>query len=228
MNEFAKNNEVAMGKRVLIVTSVVAEQHAVQHGLGHHPCYDVILGGVGVAAAAARTARALATYRDYGLVICAGVGGSLLNTVEIGSLVVASDIIAADLGVQTAEGFYNLDKLGLGCVRIPTDEALVAQVTAALRAANLSVHSGSVLTVTTITGTAEAAAQLTMRVPGAAAEAMEGYGVATAAKDFGLPVLELRAISNVVGPHNRANWRLKEALTTLEEASTVLLEVLNE
>ncbi|SDF80677.1 futalosine hydrolase [Paenibacillus sp. cl6col] len=214
--------------RILIVTSVAAERDAVLRGLQHHPQYDVILGGVGVAAAAARTARKLANEgsSNYRLVICAGIGGGFPGQAEIGSLVVASDIIAADLGAETPEGFSSLDELGFGSARIPVDAGLVAQVATALQAANLPARSGPVLTVATVTGTAATAAQMAERVPGAAVEAMEGYGVATAAQDFGLPVLELRAISNAVGPRNRAAWRIQEALDALEAASAVLVEVL--
>ncbi|MEC0122600.1 futalosine hydrolase, partial [Paenibacillus apiarius] len=64
------------------------------------------------------------------------------------------------------------------------------------------------------------------RVPGAAAEAMEGYGVAVAAQACGVPVLELRSVSNAVGPRNRDAWRIPEALKALEAASAVLMEVL--
>ncbi|HBP64053.1 MAG TPA: futalosine hydrolase, partial [Desulfosporosinus sp.] len=44
--------------------------------------------------------------------------------------------------------------------------------------------------------------------------------------DRGLPVLEIRAISNMVGPRDRSTWRVKEALDVLEAASAVLTEVL--
>lgn len=222
----SNNNAIITGERVLIVTSVAVERHAILRGLKFHPRYNVIVGGVGAAAAAVRTARTLAASPDYCLVICAGIGGGFSGAAEVGSLVVASDIIAADLGAQTPVGFYSLDELGLGSVCIPADKALAAQVTTALHAANLSAHYGPVLTVTTITGTAEMATEMAARIPGVIAEAMEGYGVATATKDFGLPMLELRAISNVVGPRNRTAWRIKEALAMLEAASTVLTEVL--
>jgi futalosine hydrolase len=52
------------------------------------------------------------------------------------------------------------------------------------------------------------------------AEAMEGFGVATAAGD--LPYAELRAVSNPVGPRDRAAWRLGEALAALSTASGAL------
>ncbi|MCK9927643.1 futalosine hydrolase, partial [Frankia sp. Mgl5] len=103
---------------------------------------------------------------------------------------------------------------------------LVTRVTEALNAAALTVITGPVLTVSTVTGTAATASELAERVPGAAAEAMEGFGVAAASLDHGVPILEIRAISNQVGPRDRAAWRVKEALDTLEAASSVLKEVL--
>jgi futalosine hydrolase len=75
-----------------------------------------------------------------------------------------------------------------------------------------------VLTVSTVTGTADRAGQLTARHPGAVAEAMEGFGVAEAAAAAGVPVVEIRAVSNAVGPRDRAAWRIGEALAALTTA----------
>ena len=68
-----------------------------------------------------------------------------------------------------------------------------------------------------MTGTAARAAELAARHPGAVAEAMEGFGVAEAAAAHGLPVLEIRAVSNAVGPRDRAAWRIGEALAALTD-----------
>jgi len=64
-----------------------------------------------------------------------------------------------------------------------------------------------------------------MRVPGAAAEAMEGFGVAVAAQNMGIPFLEIRAVSNPVGPRNRGAWKIEAALERLAEAGAVIREV---
>lgn len=207
--------------RILVMTAVAAEREAVWRGLQGHPDYDVLVAGVGPVAAAVNTAKALAT-AEYRLVVSAGIGGGFPGQAEVGSLVVASEIIAADLGVQAPEGFSSLDELDFGSTRIRVDARLVSDVTEALLAARLPVKTGPVLTVSTVTGTAESAAELAARVPGAVAEAMEGYGVAYAARDHGVPVIELRAISNLVGPRERTAWRIEEALDVLEAASAVL------
>ncbi|AJY77932.1 futalosine hydrolase [Paenibacillus beijingensis] len=210
---------------MLIMTAVEAEQNAVLRGLRGSDRFDVRIAGVGPAAAAARTAAALAGSR-YDLVISAGIAGGFPGIAEIGSIVVADAIVAADLGAETPEGFTSVDKLGFGFSQIETDHLRLSRLAGALEAAGMSVHTGPVLTLSTVTGTSETAERLAALVPGAAAEAMEGFGVASAALLFGLPVLEIRTISNAIGPRDRSAWRIKEALEALEAASAVLTEVL--
>ncbi|MHB8075737.1 futalosine hydrolase [Desulfosporosinus fructosivorans] len=210
--------------RILIMTAVSVERDAVLRGLHSDSRFDVLLAGVGSVAAAVNTTKALAT-SEYSLVISAGIGGGFPGRAEVGSLVLANDIMVADLGAETSEGFRSVDDLGFGCSHIQIDASIVERVTRAMLVAGLPVITGPVLTVSTVTGTAERAVELATRIPGATAEAMEGFGVGFAALDRGLPVLELRAISNMVGPRDRSTWRIKDALDVLEVASSVLTEV---
>lgn len=214
--------------RILIVTSVPAERDAVIRGLtaegaGTDSRFCVIVGGVGPMAAAASTARELAQ-ASYELVISAGIAGGFAGQAEIGSLVIASELVAADLGAETAEGFCSLDELGFGSARMSVAADVVARLKRAMAASPFSVHVGPVLTLSTVTGTSETAAELEKRIPGATAEAMEGFGVATASQAVGVPFAEIRAISNLVGPRDRAAWRIDQALQTLEAASAALRE----
>ncbi|KQX52027.1 MULTISPECIES: futalosine hydrolase [unclassified Paenibacillus] len=211
--------------RVLIMTAVAPERDAVQRGLGHDSRFEFALAGVGLAAAAVNGAIELAK-AEYDLVVIAGIAGGFVGQAEVGSLVVASEIIAADLGVELLDGFSSLDELGFGSTRVGVAADVAERVTAALLAAGLPAQMAPVLTVATATGTAATAAALAARVPGAAAEAMEGFGIATAAQQRGVPVLEIRAISNAVGPRDRDAWRIGDAFKALEAASSVLAEVL--
>ncbi|MFE8972089.1 futalosine hydrolase [Streptomyces cyaneofuscatus] len=217
--------------RVLVVTAVPVERDAVTRAFGGTPevlavpgaelhrsgAFDVLAGGAGPAAAAAAAAFALASSasapRPYGLVISAGIGGGFAPAAPLGSLVVASDIVAADLGAETPDGFLPVTALGFGRDRFVPPPALVREVAAATGAA-----PGPVLTVSTVTGTAARTAALLAAHPGALAEAMEGFGVAEAAERAGVPVLELRAVSNTVGPRDRDAWRIGDALAALTEA----------
>ncbi|GAB6989177.1 futalosine hydrolase [Paenibacillus pini] len=211
--------------RVLIMTAVEAEQAAVLRGLRGSDRFDVLLAGVGPASAAAHTSAAL-SQSEYSLVISAGIAGGFSEVAPIGSVVIAERIIAADLGAETPDGFSSVDELGFGSSNIETDNKLALMLTSAMAATELTVCCRPILSVSTATGSAERATILQARVSGAGAEAMEGYGVAEAARIHGLPVLEIRTISNAVGPRDRSAWRIGDALASLELASTILLEVL--
>jgi futalosine hydrolase len=216
-----------MGRRVLVMTAVEAEKQAVLRGLSGDSRFDVMLAGVGPIAAAVSTATLLlSSASGYDLVVSAGIGGGFANQAEIGSIVVGSEVIAADLGAQTPDGFSSLDELGFGTNKGQVDEKLATALADRLSVRGISVHYGPILTLSTVTGTAVMADELTKRVLGAAAEAMEGYGVAVAAHSRSIPFIEIRAISNLVGPRDRAAWRIGDALAALEMASTILLEVI--
>ncbi|MFG2767752.1 futalosine hydrolase [Streptomyces rubiginosohelvolus] len=222
--------------RVLVVTAVPVERDAVTRAFGgaeehvalpgaelhRRGAFDVLAGGAGPAAAAAATAFALASGASasgasasapYGLVVSAGIGGAFTPVTPLGSLIVADGIVAADLGAETADGFLPVTALGFGRDRFTPPPALVRAVAAATGAA-----AGPVLTVSTVTGSAERAGALLAAHPGALAEAMEGFGVAEAAARADVPVLEVRAVSNAVGPRDRDAWRIGDALAALTDA----------
>jgi hypothetical protein len=50
--------------------------------------------------------------------------------------------------------------------------------------------------------------------------------VSASATRAGLPVLEVRTVSNAVGPRDRAAWRIPEALRALTEILTAVVPVL--
>ncbi|MWC31259.1 futalosine hydrolase [Paenibacillus sp. MMS18-CY102] len=215
--------------RILIVTAVEAEREAVLRGLGETTQVDVIAAGVGPAASAANTAAKLAqSNMQYRLVISAGIGGGFPAQAAIGDIVVSTRIIAADLGAQTQEegGFLSVDELGFGSSQVAVDSAAASRLKDALLTAGMRATCGAALTVSTATGTAERTEQLAKRNPDAASEGMEGYGVAVAAQLAGIPAMELRAISNAVGPRDRAAWRIGDALQSLTRAFDILTEVL--
>ncbi|MFD7468225.1 futalosine hydrolase [Streptomyces tendae] len=187
--------------------------------------WDLLAAGVGPALAAASTAAALTAAAldgtPYDLVVSAGIGGGFPPDAPVGSLVLADAITAADLGAETADGFLPVTDLGFGTVTHLPPAPLVRAVAEATGA-----RPGTVLTGSTVTGTAARAALLRERHPDALAEAMEGFGVAEAAAAHGVPVLELRAVSNPVGPRDRAAWRIGEALAALTDAFGKLAPVL--
>ncbi|MBW4704455.1 MULTISPECIES: futalosine hydrolase [unclassified Micromonospora] len=212
---------------LLVLTAVPAEAEAVRAGLAD-PTVTVRAIGVGPAVAGAATARLLALAeaagRPYRAVVSAGIAGGFAGRAPVGATVLASRSVAADLGAESPTGFIPVDELGMppellgGGPTIDTDPALLG----ALRAALPTAVVGAVLTVSTVTGTAASTTALADRHPDAVAEAMEGYAVAVAAAQAGLPFVELRTVSNPIGPRDRDGWRMREAFTALTQAARAL------
>jgi futalosine hydrolase len=224
--------------RILIATAVPAEAGALRAGLSASgrpsssstagtglaasaswsPVVEAV--GVGPAAAAAGTARLLALAEAAGTpfaaVVSAGIAGGFPGRAPVGGTVIGARSTAADLGAESADGFVPVEQLGFGSSTRDADPALLKALTAALPDAVV----GDILTLATVTGTAATADRLAVAHPAAVAEAMEGFGVATAAGR--LPFVELRTISNPVGPRDRAAWRLPEALAALTRAAARL------
>ncbi len=210
-------------KRCLIVTAVEAERDAFERGLVELPeelraSVTLLIGGVTAAVAAAATAVALAR-EPFDVVVSAGIGGVFPESGGLGDLLIAERIIAADLGADGPDGFQSVEELGFGTTVI---DALALDGLKAI--GGRDAVRGDLLTVSTGTGTAERAAWLRTRYPAAVGEAMEGYGVAVAAAQFALPVAEVRAASNLVGPRDRSAWRIGEALSTLTAAAVPIVE----
>ncbi|CAM5631228.1 Futalosine hydrolase [Streptomyces fumanus] len=94
--------------------------------------WDLVAAGVGPALAAAGAATALTAAaldgRPYGLVVSAGIGGGFAPGAPVGSLVVADEITAADLGAETADGFLPVTELGFGTVTHRPPAGLVRRV----------------------------------------------------------------------------------------------------
>jgi futalosine hydrolase len=234
---------------LLVVTAVDAERDALAAGLraAGHPArlldprrpdrtgpdgaarvdlaaarVDLAAVGVGPAAAAAGTARLLAwaqaTGPAYRAVVCAGIGGGFPGRAGVGELIVATRAVAADLGADSPDGFIPVQRLGFGTGAVPVPPALHAALLAALPGA----VAGEVLTVSTVTGTAEGTAVLRRRHPDAAGEAMEGFGAAAAAAGADVDFAEVRAVSNLIGPRDRSAWRIGAALEALGTLGAVL------
>jgi futalosine hydrolase len=202
----------------LLVAAVDAERDALQRraeGLA------VIATGAGPAAAATGTAWMLAS-EPYELVVSIGIGGGFAPHAPVGSVVVSTGTVPADLGADSPQGFLPIADLGFAPHVDAPDAEHSKRIGDALAAAGLPVVTGEVLTVSTVTGTDVRTAELAARHPLAVAEAMEGYGVATAATMANLPYVEIRAVSNLVGPRDRSAWRIGEALDLLDVVGTVL------
>ena len=207
---------------VLVVTAVAAEAEAIGNPAGA----KVVVGGVGRTNAAAATTAALLRDGPFKAVISAGVGGILPGAdLAIGDILVADACIYAEEGLETPEGFLDMEAMGfpLGDFpgnRVPVDTTLLATC-------RNSYATGPIATVATCAGTDALASRVAQRT-GALAEAMEGAAVVHAAGLVGVPAIEVRAMSNTTGDRDGQTWDLQAALDALGRALGEILGQIND
>lgn len=179
---------------------------------GSHPSIAIVRTGIGPVNAAHAVTLFLAQADARAIVVC-GVGGAYPSSgLHLGDVVCAASECYGDLGAMSPSGFLDMKALGFPIVEGPTPlfNDLPMQVFPVDRRVPF-------VTVTSCTGTDGAARDIEMRTAGAV-ESMEGAAIAHVAHLHGVPVGEVRGISNVVTDRDTKAWKLKEAAVAAQEA----------
>ena len=173
--------------------------------------------GVGKANAAAITALAVTAARP-GAVLLVGIGGAYPGTeLRISQAVVALSETHLDTGVGHSEEWQDMRSIGFPLLPSTTKrpEAAYNRIDLAPRSADLATqlnlpadHFGTAEAVTADTHTAS----LLRSRHAVAVESMEGAAVAQVAAALGVPLYQVRGISNQVGDRDKSNWRVAEAV----------------
>jgi futalosine hydrolase len=172
------------------------------------PHSRTVVSGVGAVSAALATQAALLE-QPTDLVLSVGIAGAYPNSgLQLGDVLVSSSVVFAGLGVQNGS---RVDALGFA----GAEQVLPVWDKASQFAQAARLPLGVIATLETVT-TDLARAEAIESQFRAVAEAMEGAGVAQAALRHGVPMLEVRAVSNMVG--DRQNWQIKTALENLDAA----------
>lgn len=196
---------------------------------------ELVLTGPGKANAAAAAASCLASQRPDAI-LQFGCGGAYPQAaLNIGDLALATCEILLDEGSDSPEGFLDFEDLGLPLVERPAaplynrfdfDSALVDELYDGLRSFaadnGISCGKGPFVTVSTCTGTDEQARQR-WQDSLAVCENMEGAALALVAARFGVPMVELRGISNIAARRQRDEWDIPGACRNVRKALRHLL-----
>jgi futalosine hydrolase len=179
---------------------------------GLDPSIAIVRTGVGAVNAAHAVTLFLAQADARAIVVC-GVGGAYpASGLQVGDVVCAASECYGDLGATSPSGFLDMKALGFPIVDGPTPlfNDLPMQVFPVDRRVPF-------VTVTSCTGTDGAARDIETRTAGAV-ESMEGAAIAHVAHLHGVPVGEVRGISNIVTNRDTKAWKLNEAATAAQEA----------
>jgi futalosine hydrolase len=165
----------------------------------------VIRTGVGPVNAAFALTRFLSEHKA-GAVISCGVGGLYpSSTFAVGDVVCAESETYGDLGANSPDGFLDMKAIGFPVIDGP--EPIYNRLPLDLFPAKRRVPF---VTCATCTGT-DADARALMDRTGGVVESMEGAAIVHVARLMGIPVGEVRGISNIVGNRERSAWKIPEA-----------------
>ncbi|HKY20578.1 MAG TPA: futalosine hydrolase [Vicinamibacterales bacterium] len=179
---------------------------------GSNPSVAIVRTGVGAVNAAHAVTLFLAQTGAQSIVVC-GVGGAYPSSgLRIGDVVCAETECYGDLGATSPSGFLDMKALGFPIVEAPNP--LFSEFPMHVFPLDRRVRF---VTVASCTGTASAARAIEERT-GGAVESMEGAAVAHVAYLHGIPVGEVRGISNIATDRDTSSWRVKEAAVAAQEA----------
>jgi futalosine hydrolase len=137
------------------------------------------------------------------VIVVVGIGGAYPGSgLVIGDVVCAASETFGDLGVETPDGFVELKEF--------VQNTYTPQVFPAARRAKF-------VTVSTCTGTDDLTRRIQARTQGDV-ENMEGAAAVQVAARYGIPIGEIRGISNMTGRRDRASWRIHEAARAAQQA----------
>jgi futalosine hydrolase len=155
------------------------------------------------------------------LILNVGIAGAYPGSgLSLGEAVAGESEVFGDLGLESPgpERFIPLATQPWASLEYREPLALSLEPWAALPA----IRRGRGCTVNACTGTAETGA-LRRRLFGADFESMEGAAVALIGKRAGIPVAELRTISNIASDRDMRPENIESALRALGEALRPLL-----
>jgi futalosine hydrolase len=201
-----------MSVDLLVCIATELEGALLREHLSGHEGVRIVRMGVGAVNAAHAVTLALTQEQPEAIVVC-GVGGAYPGSgLAVGDVACAEREVYGDLGASGPEGFLDMKALGFPTVESSTVlyNELPMQIFPTSRRVTF-------VTMNTCTGT-DAVARAVEARTGGAVESMEGAAVAHVAHLQGVPVGEVRGISNMVGDRDRNSWRLQEASIAAQEA----------
>lgn len=174
---------------------------------GHWQGHEVVavLSGIGKVAAATTTASLLSTF-EIDAVLFTGVAGGLGDGVQVGDVVVATELLQHDLDASPLFPRFEIPGRGVSrlAANITLREAVAQAATQALvmRGPALPglgtprVHHGLIVSGDRFVSSASESTALRQALPDALAVEMEGAALAQVCQDFGVPFAVVRTISD--------------------------------
>ena len=201
-----------MAVDLLVCFSTELEGAILRQHYGDSQTVALLRTGVGPVNAAHAVTLFIARTPPKSIVAC-GVGGAYpAGRLSVGDVVCAGTECYGDLGATSPAGFLDMQALGFPVVDGETALYNVLPMTIFPCAKRVPF-----VTMSSCTGIDDVAQAIAARTSGVV-ENMEGAAVAHVAHLHGIPVGEIRGISNMVGNRNPAAWRVHDAAAAAQQA----------
>jgi len=204
------------------------EQGVVSKGYLHGKPIVFCHCGVGKVNAAHSTTLVLEKNKiDY--LILFGIGGAYLDA-QAGQVVIAESENYGEEGVITGEGWKSMEFTGFALMKndveyfnnFPMDSKLMKLAINASKDVSLNAVSGNFVTVSQCSGTIISGEILQKRFNGLC-ENMEGAAVANICAMYGIPMIEIRGISNVIEDRDMKKWNIPLAASNCNKVVSELV-----
>ena len=215
----------------LAATQIEMQPFLLEWPEGAPSCFTLVT-GVGPLETGCRLMKFLCrTEEKVEAVINFGIAGVYLQSdgcrqPNLLDICLAEREVMGDLGICLQEGVEYLDQSLTGDIIFPLDAGLLARSREILAEDGSTSFPGTFVTVNATTATRRRAEMLQTRWQGLC-ENMEGAAVARVCREFALPCLEIRAVSNVVEERSPENWRLPEACCQAARSAALIVKKLS-
>ncbi len=213
----------------LVTAATKKEMKSFLDVLGNNIQVQTLITGVGPVETAVRLSCFLGNSSDrFTGVVNFGIAGAYGKEVcekpaDILDICLAEKEILGDFGIAYDDKLQRFDDSSLAVDDVfVLDTYLLEQVSSFLKKEQTCFYCGAFITVSAASGSAKRGAMVGKRFKGLC-ENMEGAAVARVCREFFLPCLEMRCISNYVEDRDLSKWKLQQAC---DKAGTVTAGIL--
>jgi futalosine hydrolase len=188
-----------------------------------HEC-EILITGIGSTATTYQLTNFIHTKRPA-LMFQAGISGACWDELPLGETFLIKDDVFADMGVEENNCFKDVFDMGFmepGAVPYTGGRLVNPSATEWEHSGLRAVHG---VTVNEITTRADSISRIREKYHGDL-ESMEGAAFHYVCLQQGIRFLQLRSASNYLGERNKAQWKIKEAITNLNDALIKIIQQL--
>ena len=206
------------GMRILLVA---ATEFEIAPFIAANDNFKVLITGVGTPSTLYHLQKHIHKYK-YDVIIQAGIAGSFSNALQPGQTALVKQDCFADLGFEENQNYTPLFETGFANKdEFPFTNGWLVNNNDSFFAFDLP--TAKAITVNKVSDSLLQKQQFIKNFD-ADIETMEGAALHYVCLQENIPFLQIRSISNYVGERDKTKWKMKEAVTNLNEALSTLIK----